>query len=333
MIAQLNHRYIRTRPRKAFTRLLSYAFFEGRPLTTKARWINPLVFTLFRLEKRLPPLRKVDRPIFIVGTGRSGTTMTGMTLSLHHDVGFLNEPKALWHSIYEHEDVVGSYSRDKAFFRLSEKDVTDNVCRNAHRLYSAYLTFTQSKRVLDKYPEMVFRISFLKKIFPDAKFILMARNGWDVCRSIKTWSMKKGGRHKKEIHDWWGVNQKKWNLLISELLENDSAYSASLGTIKRFRSHIYMALIEWIATMREGLQQLQLYHENMYFLRYEDLIRNPEIELNKLLEFCELEKDKKLQQYLKSIVYYHNPHKPFQIPMEIEPLFLDTMARLGYANV
>jgi hypothetical protein len=75
MIAQLDPNYIRMRPTKAVTRLISYALFEGRPLTTKGRWINPLVFSLFALEKRLPLLNKVKRPMFIVGTGRSGTTI------------------------------------------------------------------------------------------------------------------------------------------------------------------------------------------------------------------------------------------------------------------
>ena len=35
MIAQINPNYIKTRPMKALTRLMSYALFEGRPVTTK----------------------------------------------------------------------------------------------------------------------------------------------------------------------------------------------------------------------------------------------------------------------------------------------------------
>jgi hypothetical protein len=160
----------------------------------------------------------------------------------------------------------------------------------------------------------------------------MARNGWDVCKSIEIWSIRKGKKHKKEIHDWWGVNQRKWDILVSELLENDPYFSDSLGTIKQFKSHTHMAIVEWIVAMREGLQQFQSHRENIHFLRYEDLIRNPETELNKLLEFCELERDEKLQQYLKSTIYIRNSYEPFHVPAEIEPLFQDTMARLGYIN-
>ena len=48
MIAQINPNYIKTRPMKALTRLMSYALFEGRPVTTKGRWINPLVLSLLK---------------------------------------------------------------------------------------------------------------------------------------------------------------------------------------------------------------------------------------------------------------------------------------------
>ena len=53
MIAQLNSHYIKTRPTKALTRLVSYAFFEGRPATTKGRWINPLVFSFLKVYRQV----------------------------------------------------------------------------------------------------------------------------------------------------------------------------------------------------------------------------------------------------------------------------------------
>src|SRR5690606_40375856 len=48
---------------------------EGRPLTTRGRWINPLVFGLYRMAQRLPLGRPVREPAFILGMGRSGTTI------------------------------------------------------------------------------------------------------------------------------------------------------------------------------------------------------------------------------------------------------------------
>ena len=121
MIAQLTPLYIKTRPAKLFSRLVSYALFEGRPLTTKGRWINPLVFSLLAMEKKLPQMRKVVKPIFIIGSGRSGSTILGTLLSMHRDIGFLNEPKAIWHTLYPYEDVIGNYTGMKASYRLRRR--------------------------------------------------------------------------------------------------------------------------------------------------------------------------------------------------------------------
>jgi hypothetical protein len=176
MIAQLDKDYIYTRPFKTITRLTSYSLYEGRPATTKGRWINPFVFAQLKIFSQLPQLKKVVSPIFILGTGRSGSTVLGILLSMHKDVGFLNEPKAMWHLIYPFEDVIGSYSLGSASYRLMADDAADEQCRVGHRIYGAYLAATGSKRVVDKYPELIFRVPFVKRIFPDAKFIFLVRN-------------------------------------------------------------------------------------------------------------------------------------------------------------
>ena len=111
MIAQLDNLFIRLSKKKTFTRIISYLFYEGRPLTTKGRWINPLVFFWYKIQKILPFSKKVSKPIFIIGTGRSGTTVLGLTLGIHEDVGFLNEPKALWSYLYPKDDIIGSYKK------------------------------------------------------------------------------------------------------------------------------------------------------------------------------------------------------------------------------
>ena len=57
------------RPSSALARLISYSFFEGRPVTTRGQWINPIIFAQFYLLKRLPKLKAVKKPIFITGSG------------------------------------------------------------------------------------------------------------------------------------------------------------------------------------------------------------------------------------------------------------------------
>jgi hypothetical protein len=330
MIAQLDSLYIRMRPHKAVSRLLSYALFEGRPLTTKGRWINPLVFALFALEKRFPPLKSVKRPIFIVGTGRSGTTILGLVLSIHQDVGFLNEPKALWHAIYPNEDLIGSYSCGCAHYRLSAEDVTDEICRSAHQLFAAYLTAVGSKRVVDKYPELIFRTSFVRAIFPDAGFIFLVRNGWDTCASIQGWSKRLGIQTNDEIHDWWGVNHRKWHLLVNQLVATHPDFKGIVEEVRNFECQTDRAAVEWIVTMREGLRLKQEWSDSVHLLHYEELTSHPDKSLEKVLGFCQLPTDKAVFDYAHQILFPVPPHNRFDLHPTIRPLFEETMTALGY---
>ncbi len=330
MIAQLDPLYIRTSPRKTLTRLLSYTLFEGRPLTTQGQWINPLVLALFSLQKRLPQLKKVHKPIFIIGNGRSGTTILGKILSIHKDVGFLNEPKALWHSIYPDEDLVGSYSRSSAQYRLTQDDASANVRKHAHQLFGAYLAAVASKRVVDKYPELIFRIPFVKALFPDAKFVLLIRNGWDTCQSIEGWSQIKGVQSPVENHDWWGADNRKWDLLWNQIISQDKDLTNILSERQNLENPIDMATLEWITTMREGLLCMQEYPDCLYTIRYEDLVSQPHDSLQQLLEFCELPADEQLFSYALQTLSPAKPRDKFEIHPLLQSIFLETMTALGY---
>jgi len=330
MIAQLDSLYLKLRPWKLWARLVSYGLFEGRPLTTRGRWINPLVFAHFAVEKFLPQLGCVEKPVFILGTGRSGTTVLGIVLSMHREVGFLNEPKALWHSAFANEDLIGSYSLGLANYRLDTCDVTTKVKRNMHRLYGAYLAVTGSKRVVDKYPELIFRIEFVQEIFSDAKFIFLVRNGWDTCSSIQNWSRRLGVSTESETHDWWGVNKRKWNLLLDQVVSKDNAFESIIQEIRGISDHQDMAAVEWIVTMREGLRLIRENQENVLMLKYEDLVASPESKMTELFYFCGLPVDSVCVEYAAKTLAPVANAKAFTMHPCIVTLFNQTMSELGY---
>jgi hypothetical protein len=330
MIAQLDADYIRIRPFKVLSRLTSHVLFQGRPLTTRARWINPFLFAQFALVKLLPQLKKVEKPIFILGTGRSGTTILGKVLSLHPHVGFLNEPKALWHAVFPEEDLIGSYSRGLAHYRLGAEDVTPSVRRAAHRLYGYCLALTRSRRILDKYPEMIFRVPFVLAIFPDAKLIFLTRNGWDTAHSIAAWSRCEGEQVGEETHDWWGANRRKWHFLVEQVVGTDPTFSEARAKIAELSRQADMATVEWIATMREGLRLMQSGPKLLHQIYYEELTAHPEHTLKKLLTFCELPEDTALLSYAQRVLVPVPPKQPFAMPPTIEALFFETMQALNY---
>ncbi len=330
MVAQINAHYARTRPTKVFSRLMSYALFEGRPVTTRGRFFNPIVFASFSLQKRLPQLKKVEKPIFILGTGRSGTTILGVVLSIHREVGFLNEPKALWHSIYDREDVIGSYSSGPAKYRLGGGDVDDEVKGCAHKLFGAYLSTVFSRRLVDKYPELIFRVPFVRQIFPDAKFVFLIRNGWDTCTSIEQWSSNFGLQSNGEIHDWWGVNQRKWKLMVKELVEPDPYFADVLPHLPDLNRQSDMAVLEWVVTMREGMRLMGDLPQDTCAVRYEDLAASPREELSRIAEFAELGLDETFLGYGESVLRPRPRRSEFEIHSAIRPLFDQAMSDLGY---
>jgi hypothetical protein len=330
VVAQIDAAYMKMRPTKTISRLISYALFEGRPLTTRGQWINPLVFSLAAIEKRLPAVKRVTSPVYIIGMGRSGTTILGVLLSMHKDIGFLNEPKALWHSIYPDEDVIGNYSRGPARYRLFEKDASPEVVRNARRIFGAYLLASASSRLVDKYPEVVFRVPFIRAIFPDAKFVLLMRNGWDVCASIDLWSKRLGKQKNGEVHDWWGVDNRKWNILVQELVRPDPRLRDLLPCLDGPLSHLDRSAVEWIVTTKEGLKMRQRYADHIYTVKYEDLAQRPREILQGLADYCELRYDEVFLRYAEQVLRPVISKRPLELHPLIRPLFERTMTEAGY---
>ena len=330
MVAQIDKDLLLTRPLLVPRRLISYFFFEGRPLTTRGQWFNPIIFRLFKYICQKPPIKSVERPIYIVGTGRSGSTILGVLFYVHPDCGFLNEPKAMWHAIYSHEDLIGSYSRNEAFYRLDEREASHSVQERALRLFGFYLFVTRAHRVVDKYPEMIFRIPFIRAIFPDARFIFLIRNGYDTLQSIASWSLKNRKRNGNEVHDWWGVNRRKWRLLVEQIAIEDVDLSLNIDEIMQFERQEDMAAVEWILSMREGLRNLARWPDVVYPLRYENLTQNPRQELEKLAEFCDLPGDDDFFHYAERVLISVRPRQPVPLSGCIQKAFLNTMRELQY---
>lgn len=329
MLAQIDRRFRKLSLKKSYTRYLSYALYEGRPITTKGRWINPLVFALYRLQSTLSFAKPVDRPIFIVGTGRSGTTILGITLSMHNDVGFLNEPKAFWSYLYDKEDIIGNYQEKPGCYRLTDKDVTSPMIKKAHRIYGHYLRFGCASRVVDKNPELVFRTPFVRAIFPDARFLFLYRDGRDTCHSIRYWSERLGKKEQGESQDWWGRNDRKWQQLCDQIVVDDKVLGVHAGEIRQYSNHEYRAAVEWILSMKEGLALMSQAPDSVMGVKYEDYVHSPETR-QQVLEFCGLAPDSRFEQFCELVLKAPKAKPDLELPVVIQEEFTQVMKRLGY---
>ncbi len=329
MPGQITRDYARTRPTKVWNRLTSYALFEGRPITTRGRWINPLLFAHFALHKRLPQPKKVDRPIYVLGTGRSGTTVLGVVLSMHRDVGFLNEPKALWCSVYPPEDVIGNYTDCPPRFSLGAEQASASVKAAAHKLYGAYLRFAGARRVLDK-SDWMFRVSFLRSIFPDAQFLFLVRDGWDTIRSIDRWSQRLGQEQGGETHDWWGVNDRKWLALCDQLLPTHPDFADHAAKLRATDDHTTRAAVEWVVTMQEGLRLRAELPEGLLTVHLEQLAEQPRAELERIAGFCGLRPDPKSLEFGERTLAPAPTGPALELPPYVLEPFERTQRELGY---
>jgi hypothetical protein len=123
-------------------------------------------------------INKRNKTVFIVGSPRSGTTILGEILDNHPDISQWYEPYFIW----------DKYFRSAVNDERNEEDAIPKVCRQIH---GDFLNFRRKKKspvIVDKSPRNSLKIPFIKKIFPDAYFAHILRDGRDVTLSIhKEW--------------------------------------------------------------------------------------------------------------------------------------------------
>ena len=179
---------------------------------------------------------------------------------------------------------------------MTETDLTPSKARHLHRFYRAFLALSGSKRVVDKYPELLFRNGLVDLAFPQACKIVIIRNGADICRSIETWSSKNGTSQA----DWWGRDGQKWDLLVDQLIRPDPHFAPLIPVLGQLDAQVDRAAVEWIVSMRQALDLQSTAAGALYFIRYEDLVANPEQQMKDLLKFCNLADDPVVIRYAKS---------------------------------
>lgn len=272
--------------------------------------------------------RPVNRPIFIVGMGRSGTTLLGQVLATHPSVGFLNEPKAVWHTIRGDEDVIGSYApSNPGRLYLSSDDATPEAQQAARALFSWYCALTRSERIVDKYPELIFRHHFVRAIFPDALFLVATRNAASTLRSVAHWSQT----HGDDAADWWGLHDRKWSTLwqqgVVDRPENSDLTVLDLGSS---HDHYLRAAVEWVITMREAVS-LASADQLTQIVDYDEVTAHPAKAIGRILAFCGLPPSRRTETYAQKVVSPH-PLSQRGAAHEVSPPHLPDTLRSAIDN-
>ena len=222
--------------------------------------------------------------IFIIGVGRSGTSLLQSILNSHSKISFLPETQFLRNYVFKknvsinksnYKEIISQLEKDPRFSRL-------NICpkiviEKSKNMIDVYRNITnfflknKNKEIIgDKDPKIIENIEVLNYFFPNSKIIHIIRDPRDVVlsRTKARWSKK---------------------------------------------YPYFMHSIIYYLQMTLGRKMLYKYYNknNFYEIKYEDLIKDPDYELKKICNFLEVE-------YENNILNYHNSSKELVSKDEFE---------------
>jgi hypothetical protein len=252
----------------------------------------------------------------------------GKLFTLHKDVVFLNEPKAVWHHACRDEDIAGNYTQAPARIRLDESDATPTKSRLISKIYSMAMRASFATRVVDKYPELLFRMPFVRALFPKATFIALQRDGVHTCSSISRWSKLENREGDDGEENWWGLDSRKWNLMVEQLVPEHDDLRKIQDKLRYVTDDRDRAAVEWILSSRE-LRKLQG-SDDVVVVKYEDLCDDPVKALERVLEKVSLPDDEKFFRYAQRVLEVANTHGQLELMEELVEPFKVELVASGY---
>ncbi len=204
-----------------------------------------------------------DRPIFVVGCPRSGTTLMQLMLHAHPRIAIPPETRFLLRS-YDERSLFGDLNDPAERRKLGEwltrgnnfgdlgldraETIEDIVAAGpslgsaSAAIFQAYARKHGKPRWGDKRPAYLLSLDVVRWMFPDAQIVHIIRDGRDCVASMKE-------------ADW-------------------------------YRGHIDKGISAWVRGMAAAERAARdLPSDQFYELHYEDLVAEPEKELRKLCDF------------------------------------------------
>ena len=245
--------------------------------------INPALNPELLQPVSSPPprvaLRRIDRPVFLVSSPRSGSSLLFETLAAAPGV-FV--PPGESHRVIEGIESLHPKAKHWESNRLMAADATPDVVRKLERRFLDVVRdrdgdtrLPERLRMLEKTPKNALRIPFLKAAFPDALFIYLYRDPRATLSSmLDAWRSGKFVTYPKL----------KWSLLLvpgwREVADRPLA---------EIVAH------QWETTTRILLDDLEaLPAESWCVASYDGLVTDPQKEIERLCRFVGFRWDRKL---------------------------------------
>ena len=275
----------------------------------------------------------IEKPIYVCGLARSGTTLLTHLLNYFKDLGsaqykdmpFINTP-LFWNLIsnlyYGKKEGFKRFHGDNMNIDLNSPDSFEEIywLNKDHNFEITYKNFIKkilflrsSNRYLAKNNNLISRIEELERLFVNPKIIVIYRDPIKTVESLTKVNKKiYDSNDKKEIskylkyigHNEFGLyknfqnpNKNDTYLENTQLLWNNHKYY-----------HAYM--LEWIQISEYILSNL-INNKNIFILNYDDLINNFQNKLVDILNFTEINYNNIDISLLKKNVKVKNVNKTY----------------------
>jgi Tfp pilus assembly protein PilF len=217
-------------------------------------------FTKELLENRKFEGLDDERPVFIIGMPRSGSTLVEQILSSHPDVYGAGEVKYLSRALGQLRDRFPSLPK---YPQMMEKITPAQLDIMAKKYLDALSNGAgDSKRITDKLLTNYFFVGLIHMLYPKAKFVNTMRDPVDTCLSGFT-----------------------------KLFKDDMPHSYDLSELGRYYRKYAELMDHWHKVLPKGVLRT---------VQYEDVVADTEKEAKALIEFIGLDWDPKCVDFHKS---------------------------------
>lgn len=280
-----------------------------------------------RLHLGIPFVRQwhepvpIVRPIFMVGSPRSGTTILGKVFGHQGDLLFLSEARPIWYrAVPEFDESQFHWEGDRLWGRIymDENDVTAESRAVLEEDFGRTMRLAGRRRLMEKMPINLFRVRWLNAMWPDARFIQIMRDPFGTTSS--------------KTQCWPSIDEKELPGVAIRRRMFEKLYPHLKPLLDSVKSSYEWYLFEWRLFTEEGERLRQLYPDRYTIVRLEDAQQNPKETIEKACQFLELRMTSRIRRAYRA---WLDPKvrlaKPLLDPARCRELLGESADRWGYA--
>jgi hypothetical protein len=275
-------------------------------------------------------------PIILIGTQRSGTTWLGQLFAQCEEVAYWSEPRHVWSW--------GNWFRPND--SLGAGDATPTVARHIRGVFADYVRRRGAERLCEKTPGNCWRIPFIHKVFPEAKIVLLVRDGRSVIRSTAE-MQRKGVRWIRIVQRLIDTPPWYWPTYAERLpwvLDKVRGRPVKLWGVRPpgwqdwVLSDPPMVVLakQWASSIEQAVADGRALPEDRYLeVRYEAVLANPKDEVSRIADFVRLASAGLLANRVAETrdvrceVKWRDELSP-EVLDTVQPYMEPTLKRLGY---